>query len=160
MSPQRGIENHWEAVPNLDYWPRSCHVAPADIAVGEQFVQALKPFLLHLLDQGLAKAAVGRHSDNLRTPGGELIRCRYDDDARVKACPTPAVHLGTPISHPCRDPLRNPCGDPPGHRTDNPFEMNGQVIDTSMEPGRSNATAGLNGIPHSATIRLVTRRVT
>lgn len=40
----------------------------------------LTPFLLHLLDQGLAKATMRRHRDNLWTLGGELIRCRYDDE--------------------------------------------------------------------------------
>jgi len=48
--------------------------------VGQQIVQVLTPFLLHLLDQGLAKATVRRHRDNLWSLGGELIRCRYDDD--------------------------------------------------------------------------------
>jgi hypothetical protein len=43
--------------------------------------EVLTPFLLHLLDQGLARATVSRHRDNLWTLGGELIRCRYDDDA-------------------------------------------------------------------------------
>ena len=52
--------------------------------MGEQIVQVLTPFLLHLLDQGLAKATVSRHRDNLWTLGGELIRSRYDDDALAK----------------------------------------------------------------------------
>ena len=53
---------------------------PADIAIGQQIVAVLTPFLLHLLDQGLAKTTVRRHRDNLWSLGGELIRCRYDDD--------------------------------------------------------------------------------
>jgi hypothetical protein len=69
-----------QAVPDLDDWPRSWHVDPSDIPVGKQIVQVLTPFLLHLLDQGLAKTTFGRHRDNLWTLGGELIRCRYDDD--------------------------------------------------------------------------------
>jgi hypothetical protein len=69
-----------QAVPDLDDWPRSWHVDPADIPVGQQIVEVLTPFLLHLLDQGLAKATMRRHRDNLWTLGGELIRCRYDDD--------------------------------------------------------------------------------
>ena len=69
-----------QAVPDLDDWPGSWHVEPADIPVGQQIVQVLTPFLLHLLDQGLAKATMRRHRDNLWTLGGELIRCRYDDD--------------------------------------------------------------------------------
>jgi hypothetical protein len=73
-----------QAVPDLDDWPRSWHVEPADILVGEQIVQVLTPFLLHLLDQGLAKATVSRHRDNLWMLGGELIRRRYDDDVLAK----------------------------------------------------------------------------
>jgi len=73
-----------QACPDLDDWPRSWHVEPADILVGQQIVQALTPFLLHLLDQRLAKATLRRHRDNLWTLGGELIRCRYDDDELAK----------------------------------------------------------------------------
>ena len=73
-----------QAVPDLDDWPRSWHVEPADILVGQQIVQVLMPFLLHLLDQRLAKATLRRHRDNLWTLGGELIRCRYDDDELAK----------------------------------------------------------------------------
>ena len=69
-----------QACPDLVDWPRSWHVVSADIAIGQQIVALLTPFLLHLLDQGLAKATVRRHRDNLWTLGGELIRCRYDDD--------------------------------------------------------------------------------
>ena len=69
-----------QAIPDLDDWPQSWHVEPADIVVGQLIVQALTPFLLHLLDQRLAKATLRRHRDNLWALGGELIRCRYDDD--------------------------------------------------------------------------------
>ena len=56
--------------------------APSVAPVGplKQIVQVFTPFLLHLLDQGLAKATMRRHRDNLWRLGGELIRCRYDDD--------------------------------------------------------------------------------
>ena len=40
----------------------------------------LTPFLLHLLNQGLAKSTVRRHRDNLWLLGGELIGRRYEDD--------------------------------------------------------------------------------
>lgn len=73
-----------QACPDLHEWPTSWHVEPADIAVGQRIVQVLTPFLLHLLDQGLAKTTVRRHRDNLWLLGGELIRRRYDDDALSK----------------------------------------------------------------------------
>ena len=80
-----------QACPDLDDWPRSWHVEPADIVVGQQIVQVLTPFLLHLLDQGLAKTTVRRHRDNLWLLGGELIRCRYDDDELARQDVTDAI---------------------------------------------------------------------
>lgn len=68
------------ACPDLDEWPESWEVEPDDIVVGQQIVEVLTPFLLHLLDSGLAKATLRRHRDNLCLLGGELIRRRYDDD--------------------------------------------------------------------------------
>ena len=83
LEPQQA-QRLLQACPDLDDWPRSWHVEPADIFVGQQIVQALTPFLIHLLDQRLAKATFRRHRDNLWTLGGELIRCRYDDDDLAK----------------------------------------------------------------------------
>jgi len=73
-----------QACPDLEDWPQSWHVEPADIFLGQQIVQALMPFLLHLLDQRLAKATLRRHRGNVWTLGGELIRCRYGDDELAK----------------------------------------------------------------------------
>ena len=83
LDPQHAQRLH-QAVPDFDDWPGSWHVDPADIPVGQQIVQVLTPFLLHLLDQRLAKATLRRHRDNLWALGGELIRCRYDDDELAK----------------------------------------------------------------------------
>ena len=80
-----------QACPDLDDWPGSWHVEPADIVVGQQIVRGLTPFLLHLLDQGLAKATVRRHRDNLWLLGAELIRCRYDDDELARQDVTDAI---------------------------------------------------------------------
>jgi hypothetical protein len=59
-----------QACPDLHEWPESWRFEPADIAVGQQIVQLLTPFLLHLLDQGLAKTTVRKHRDNLWLLGG------------------------------------------------------------------------------------------
>lgn len=72
------------ACPDLHEWPQSWRIEPADIAVGQRIVQALTPFLLHLLNHGLAKTTERRHRDNLWLLGGEIIRRRYDDDALAR----------------------------------------------------------------------------
>ncbi len=79
LQPQDALRLR-QACPDLHDWPGSWHVQPADIPVGQHIVELLTPFLLHLLDQGLAKSTVSRHRDNLWTLGGELIRRRYDND--------------------------------------------------------------------------------
>jgi hypothetical protein len=79
------------ACPNLHVWSQSWHIEPADIAVGQKIVQALTPFLLHLLNQGLAKTTVRRHRDNLWLLGGEIIRRRHNDDALARQDVTDAL---------------------------------------------------------------------
>lgn len=80
-----------QACPDLHEWPRSWHVEPADIDIGQQIVAVLTPFLLHLLDQGLARATVRRHRDNLWLLGGEIIGRRYEDDQLARLNLTDAL---------------------------------------------------------------------
>lgn len=44
-----------------------------DIAYGEQLVESLKPFLLHLLNSGLSTKTLRTHRDNLWILGAEMI---------------------------------------------------------------------------------------
>jgi len=94
-----------QACPDLEDWPRSWHVEPADIAIGQQIVDVFTPFLLHLLDQRLARKTVSRHRDNLWVLGGELIRRRYDNKKHARMNPRAAIaHLvndeGGPLVYP------------------------------------------------------------
>ena len=75
-----GSTPHPRTGPELDDWPRAWQVEPADIVVGQQIVQVLTPFLLHLSNQGLTKTTLRRHRNNLRSLGSELIRRRQSDD--------------------------------------------------------------------------------
>ena len=75
----RDAERLRQACANLDSWPTSWRYEDADVAVGQQIVVAFVPFLLHLLDEGLAQRTVRRHQNNLWALGGELIRRRYQD---------------------------------------------------------------------------------
>jgi len=65
-----------QACPDLGNWPYD----DSDIALGQQIVNVLTPFLLALMDEGLARATLRRHRDNLWLLGGEIIRRRYEDD--------------------------------------------------------------------------------
>ena len=103
----------------MDNWPRSWHYDQADIAVGQQIVDVLTPFLLNLLDQGLARKTVSRHRDNLWVLGGELIRRRYEDDELARLDVTDALQQlieadGGPLIYPRiseseQDPLDATC---------------------------------------------------
>jgi hypothetical protein len=69
--------------PDLEQWPQSWSGGDTDIPVGQTLIEFFKPFLLHMLDQDLAKTTLHRHRDHLWVLGGELIRRRYDD-AKLK----------------------------------------------------------------------------
>ena len=72
-----------EYCPDLEQWPQLWSGADPDIPVGQTIVEFFKPFLLHMLDEHLAKKTLHRHRDHLWLLGGELIRRRYDD-AKLK----------------------------------------------------------------------------
>jgi hypothetical protein len=59
--------------PDLDRWPQSWSMEPWDVAHGEQLVEYLKPFMLHLLDSGLSPKTLRTHRDNLWILGGEML---------------------------------------------------------------------------------------
>lgn len=67
--------------PDLESWPQRWRGNDSDIPFGERIVECLTPFLLHLLDQGLATTTLRRHRDHLWMLGGEVIRRLHEDPA-------------------------------------------------------------------------------
>lgn len=67
--------------PDLESWPQRWRYQDCDIALGERIVECFTPFLLHLLDQGLATKTLQRHRDHLWMLGGEIIRRLHEDTA-------------------------------------------------------------------------------
>ena len=67
--------------PDLDNWPRSWRYDDTDLATGEHIVECFTPFLLHLIDQGLAWKTLQRHRDHLWMLGGEIIRRLHEEPA-------------------------------------------------------------------------------
>lgn len=65
--------------PDLENWPRIWRYQDADLVPGQRIVEFFKPFLLHLLAQGLAAKTLRRHRDHLWMLGGEVIRRRQED---------------------------------------------------------------------------------
>jgi len=65
--------------PDLEQWPQRWRGDDSDIPPGQAIVEFFKPFLLHMLDEGLAAKTLRRHRDNLWLLGGELVRLRYYD---------------------------------------------------------------------------------
>lgn len=70
--------------PTLSKWPTIWHVEGRDIIPGEGIVAVFKPFLLHLLSQGLTRKTFNLHRDNLWLLGGEIIRDLHEVPALRK----------------------------------------------------------------------------
>lgn len=60
--------------PDLPGWPAIWRYEERDLIAGEDIVAVFRPFLLHLLGQGLTRKTLNLHRDNLWLLGGELIR--------------------------------------------------------------------------------------
>ena len=63
----------------LSRWPQLWAVEDSDVELGRRLTEWLEPFLLDLIQQGLADKTFARHRDHIEMLGGEIIRRRYDD---------------------------------------------------------------------------------
>jgi hypothetical protein len=80
-----------EYCPDLEQWPAAWCGDDSDLPPGQAIVEFFKPFLLHMLDEGLATKTLHRHRDHLWLLGGELIRRRYDDPKLKKMSVAKAI---------------------------------------------------------------------
>lgn len=74
MSSQAAWPNLHAYCPDLAEWPSRWCYEDRDIDLGRALVEALTPFLLHLLNSGLARSTLRKHRDNLWMLGGDIIR--------------------------------------------------------------------------------------
>ena len=68
----------------LTQWRELWKVEDTDVEFGRRLTESLEPFLLDLLQQGLADKTFARHRDHIEMLGGEIIRRRYDDPDLAK----------------------------------------------------------------------------
>ena len=55
-------------------WPKRWHGVEEDVPYGQGVLDAMRPFVVHLISLGLKKKAIRNHMDNLWLLGGEIIR--------------------------------------------------------------------------------------
>ena len=73
-------------VPDLDEWPDRWRGDEPDRVAGKAIVTILKPFIAHLIQQGLTKRTLKRHVDNLWALGGEIITAiNWDESLRKQS---------------------------------------------------------------------------
>ena len=65
-------------------WPERWQVIDSDVEIGRQLTEALEPFLLDLIGQGLADKTLARHRDCIEMLGGDIIRRRHDEPGLAK----------------------------------------------------------------------------
>jgi len=82
----------------MDDWAESWAGMREDVAIGQSIVEVMRPFIIHLREQGLTRKTVRRHLDNLWSIGGEIIRNVNCDDSLRHVTPSTlllqAVELG------------------------------------------------------------------
>jgi len=57
----------------MEVWPDRWKGLPEDLPVGKKIVQAMHPFVLAMVEEGLARSTINRHMTNLWLLGGEII---------------------------------------------------------------------------------------
>ncbi len=63
-----------QIVPGFCEWPDAWCGIEKDIPYGEGLIEAMRPFIVDLINQGLKKSTIRNHMDNLWLLGGEIIR--------------------------------------------------------------------------------------
>ena len=69
---------------DLANWPQLWAIEHSDVAIGQRIIESIQPFLIDLLQQGLADKTLTRHRDHLQMLGGEIIRRRQNDPDLAK----------------------------------------------------------------------------
>ena len=70
--------------PDLVNWPELWKIEHNDVAIGQRIVDSIRPFLIDLLQQGLADKTLARHRDHLQMLGGEIVHRRHNDPELAK----------------------------------------------------------------------------
>ncbi len=60
--------------PDFSEWPNRWMGVAADMPYGQGLLDAMRPFVVHLVESGLALKTIRRHIDNLWLLGGEVVR--------------------------------------------------------------------------------------
>ena len=94
-----------ELCPDLSQWPLRWRFDDGDIDFGHNLLEALTPFLRHLLATDLSRKTLSRHRDHLWMLGGELVRRLYDQPPlRMKTATAVLLHYlddeGGPLIYP------------------------------------------------------------
>ena len=77
------MEKPEDICPDFPEWPERWAGVQKDIPYGRGILDAMRPFVVHLIGRGLRERTIRRHMDNLWLLGGEVIRStgtfdRYD----------------------------------------------------------------------------------
>ena len=90
--PAAGSQALAKPCPDLQNWPNTWRYEQSDSALGEHIVECFKPFIVHLLNQGLATKTLRRHRDHLWMLGGEIIR-RSQEEPKLARMPPKTLLL-------------------------------------------------------------------
>jgi len=60
--------------PDFPEWPKRWMGTEEDLPYGQAVLEAMCPFVAHLISSGLSERTIRRHMDNLWLLGGEIIR--------------------------------------------------------------------------------------
>ncbi len=65
-------------------WPESWSRSDSDVTTGQAILDAMKPFLTHLVTSGKSKTTIHRHFGHAFLLGGEIID-RFYEDRKLKS---------------------------------------------------------------------------
>jgi|GEM_PF-2597821 len=105
--------------PDFPEWPDKWMIAEKDKAYGQGVIDAMRPFVEHLMEKKLKEKTIRSHMDNLWLLGGEIIR---------------SVHIHQDYKVPPVENIRDSV-DSEGGPYPNILTQNGQLIPLTQHVG-------------------------
>jgi len=84
--PTTNKANKQAILASMHQWPASWAATGDDVEPGKRLVEHMRPFVIHLLEEGYSATTVRCHLNNLWAIGGEVVRqFTYDPPLRRRS---------------------------------------------------------------------------
>ena len=77
---REGMKTPEDICPDFPEWPQRWRGVADDVVYGQELLDIMRSFVMHLIEKRLTEKTIRKHMDNLWLLGGEVIRNVNEND--------------------------------------------------------------------------------